>query len=221
MRRGPETSPLFLKRLVVGELQANCYIVADEASSEAMVLDPGGDGERILKIIEENSFRIISIVLTHIHPDHIGAAQLVASESGASLFMHSEDAFLLRNSSMSFSLRETEKKIDPSGLKTLGDKDKVWVGRFSFLVLHTPGHTPGSISIYGEGRVFTGDTLFAGGVGRCDLPGGDWQKLKDSIQNKLLRLPPETVVHPGHGPDSTLEKELRSNPFIHELGIKR
>ena len=221
MRRGPEASPLFLKRLVVGELQANCYIVADEASGEAMVLDPGGDGERILKIIEENSFRISSIVLTHVHTDHIGAAQLVAGESGASLFMHSEDAFLLRNSSMSFSLQETEEKIDPSGSKTLEDKDKVWVGRFSFLVLHTPGHTPGSISIYGEGRVFTGDTLFAGGVGRCDLPGGDWQKLKDSIQDKLLRLPLETVVHPGHGPDTTLEEELRSNPFIHELGIKR
>lgn len=221
MGRGDETSPLFLKRLVVGELQANCYILADKDSREAMVVDPGEEGERILKAIEEDSLRIVSIVLTHAHPDHVGAARVVASEGEGSLLIHSEDAFLLGHSSVGISCTKEEEKINPSGLKMLEDKDKMWVGRFSFLILHTPGHTPGSISIYGEGRVFTGDTLFAGGVGRCDLPGGDWQRLKDSIQDKLLKLPPETVVHPGHGPDTTLEKELRSNPFIHELRTKR
>ena len=221
MGREAEASPLFLRRLVVGELQANCYILADEAAREAMVIDPGEEGEKILKVIEKDSLRITSIVLTHAHPDHMGAARVVASESEASVLIHSEDVFLLRNSSMGILCTKGGEKINPSGLKMLEDKDKVWVGRFSFLILHTPGHTPGSISIYGEGRVLTGDTLFAGGVGRCDLPGGDWQRLKDSIHDKLLKLPAETRVHPGHGPDTTLEEELRSNAFIHEFGIER
>jgi len=221
VKRGDETSPLFLKKLAVGELQANCYILADKDTREAMVIDPGGEGERILKVIEEDSLGIIFIVLTHGHPDHTGAVQALVSESGGSLLIHSEDAFLLGHSSVAMSCTKEGEKASPLRLKMLEDKDKLWVGKFSFLILHTPGHSPGSISIYGEGRVFTGDTLFAGGVGRCDLPGGDWQRLEDSIQDKLLKLPPETVVHPGHGPDTTLKKELRSNPFIHELRTKR
>ncbi len=221
MRMKDETSPLFLKRLAVGELQANCYILADRDTGEAMVIDPGGEGERILKVIEEDSLGIISIVLTHGHSDHTGAVRTLASESKGSLLIHSEDVFLLRHSSPGMSCAKEGEKASPLRLKMLEDKDKLRMGKFSFLILHTPGHSPGSISIYGEGRVFTGDTLFADGVGRCDLPKGDWQRLKDSIQDKLLKLPPETVVHPGHGPDTTLEKELRSNPFIHELRTKR
>ncbi len=221
MRMKDETPPLFLKRLAVGELQANCYILADRDTGEAVVIDPGGEGERILKVIEENSLGIISIVLTHGHSDHTGAVRALVNESGGSLLIHSEDVFLLRHSSPGMSCAKEGEKASPLRLKMLEDKDKLRMGKFSFLVLHTPGHSPGSISIYGEGRVFTGDTLFADGVGRCDLPKGDWQRLKDSIQDKLLKLPPETVVHPGHGPDTTLEKELRSNPFIHELRTKR
>jgi glyoxylase-like metal-dependent hydrolase (beta-lactamase superfamily II) len=221
VRRKDEISPLFLERLAVGEFQANCYILADQDTREAMVIDPGGEGERILKVIEDNFLGIVSIVLTHGHLDHIGAVQALTSQSGGSLLIHSEDAFLLGHSSVGMSYTKEREKPSPLRLKMLEDKDKLWVGKFSFLILHTPGHTPGSISIYGEGRVFTGDTLFAGGVGRCDLPGGDWQRLKESIQDKLLKLPPETVVHPGHGPDTTLEKELRNNPFIHEFRTKR
>ncbi len=217
MRRGDEASPLFLKKLAVGELQANCYILADRDKGEAMVIDPGAEGERILKVIEKDSLGIISIVLTHGHPDHTGAVRALVNESGGSLLIHSEDAFFLGHSSLAMSCTKEGENASPPQVKMLEDKDKLWVGKFSFLILHTPGHSPGSISIYGEGRVFTGDTLFAGGVGRCDLPGGDWQRLEESIQDKLLKLPPETVVHPGHGPDTTLEKELRSNPFIHEF----
>ncbi len=215
-----QTASLYVRKLVVGELQTNCYIVADPARKKALVIDPGAQAERILEALKEDSLSLISIILTHAHPDHTGALESVAQDAPVPLFVHSEDLSLLQDPFVGLSFGGKRPSRSLRELKTIEDKEKVSVGGFHFTILYTPGHSPGSISVYGEGHLFTGDTLFASGVGRCDLPGGDWQRLARSIRDKLLFLPPETLLHPGHGPDTTLDKERRCNPFVRQINAE-
>ena len=203
-----------IEKIVVGEMQANCYLLWDEQSKEAVVIDPGGNPGTIVDAISRNSLKVIHIVNTHAHVDHVGANDLIRQKTQASLFIHSADVSLLQDLELNLSQMLGRKKnfLPPTGV--LKDKDKLKLKGFDLEVLHTPGHTPGSICLYGDGRLFSGDTLFADGVGRTDLPGGNFRQLKDSLEHKILKLSDEVVVYPGHGPNTTIGKERRGNPFL-------
>ncbi len=211
---------MITKKLVVGQLEANCYILADEETKRAIIIDPGGEARKILEVIKQNKLKVIYIINTHAHIDHIGANDIIRENTGASLLIHSADAYLLKDMEMNLSTIMNEERgplLPPT--RVLEDGDEIKVDQICLQVLHTPGHTPGSICLYVKDRVFAGDTIFAGGVGRVDLPGGNFTDLQNSIREKLLTLPKEVIVHPGHGPDTTIGKEKKSNPFINPDSI--
>jgi hydroxyacylglutathione hydrolase len=203
---------VIIRKLVVGPYASNCYIVGDEASKEGMIIDPGANASEILKTVEKLRLKIKLIVLTHRHPDHVGAAGQVFKATKAELAAHAECAkYLPQSPSYVF---EEPFEGAPKPTRILNDGDVIDIGNLHFKVLHTPGHTPCGISLAGEGHVFTGDTLFNYGIGRYDLIDGDYNALIKGIKTKLLTLPSETVVHPGHGPDSTIATEIRANTFL-------
>lgn len=205
-------------RLQLGPLETNCWIVSDEEGGPAIVVDPADDAPAILEAIGGRS--VSAVVLTHRHFDHIGAAREVLSATGAPLAIHELDADGLSTpegtSGAAFGFMQTA----PAPDRLLAAGDAIEAGRLKFVVLHTPGHTPGGISLFAEDpaggppHVFVGDTLFAGSVGRTDFEGGSARALSGSIARELAPLPSETVVHPGHGPDTTIGRERRLNPFF-------
>jgi glyoxylase-like metal-dependent hydrolase (beta-lactamase superfamily II) len=183
---------MIVKKLTVGPLEENCYIVGDESSKQAIVIDPGDEPDRVLEIIESEHFTVTAIVCTHAHFDHIGAVGDLKKATGAQVLIHREDGELYEKARdqaaiWGFDLDETTK---PDGY--LDENDTVKVGNLTFTVLHTPGHSPGGICLYGEGLVITGDTLFQGSVGRTDMHGGDAKKLQASFK-RLLDLPEDTI----------------------------
>jgi len=203
-----------VKKVVVGIFEANCYILWDEKDKEAIVVDPGEEGERIIEVIRKNSLKIRSIVNTHTHIDHIGANDFLREKTEASLLAHSADVFLLQNAELNLSALTGKDRSFGLPDRVLEEGDEIRVGGFSLRILHTPGHTPGGICLYGDNKLFSGDTLFAGGIGRTDLAAGDLRELQKSIKDKILTLPDEVVVYPGHGPSTTFGKERRYNFFI-------
>ena len=203
---------MIIRKLVVGPIASNCYIVGSDSTKEGMIIDPGADAIDILAAAEKAGLTIKLIVLTHRHPDHVGAAAQVKQMTDAELATHVECARYLPQSSSY--LYDSPYKGAPKPERILEEGDSIDIGGLHFTVLYTPGHTPCGISIYGEGHVFTGDTLFNYGIGRYDLIDGDYDALMHGIKTKLLTLPPETIVHPGHGPDSTIATEIRANPFL-------
>jgi len=203
---------LIIRKLTVGPYASNCYIVGSEATKEGMIIDPGAEAQQILRAVEKLELKIKLIVLTHRHPDHVGAAAQVKEATGAPLAVHAECAKYLPQSPSYVYESPFEGVPRPESILEAGDT--IDIDELHFKVLHTPGHTPCGISIYGEGHVFTGDTLFNYGIGRYDLIDGDYNALIKGIKTKLLTLPPETIVHPGHGPDSTIATEKRANPFL-------
>jgi len=203
---------VILKKLVVGPIASNCYIVGSETTKEGVIIDPGADAGEILKKVKELGLKIKLIVLTHRHPDHVGAAGQVKEATGAEVAAHVEVAkYLPQSQSYIF---EPPYQASPYPDRLLKGGDSIDIGDFHFTVLHTPGHTPDGISLVGNGVVFTGDTLFNYGIGRYDLVDGNYQQLMDSIHNKLMVLPDDTRVYPGHGPDTTIGTERRANPFL-------
>jgi hydroxyacylglutathione hydrolase len=204
--------------LPVGMLQCNCSIFGDEETREAMVVDPGDEIARILVIVQRHGLTVKSIVITHAHIDHIGGAQKLKQATGAPVYMNANDIELQKMMSLQaqwVGVRTPEAvEIDVSAK----DGDSLLVGATEFRVLHTPGHTQGSISLYipSENKLVAGDTLFAGSIGRTDLPGGDHRMILNSIREKLLPLPEATVVIPGHGGETTIGEEKEFNPFLRE-----
>jgi len=196
-------------RLVVGPLQVNCYILADDNTKESIVIDPGDDGQDILRIVREKGLKVKFIVNTHAHFDHVGANKAIKDATGAELLLHEDDAAVLAtvsNQSRSFGMNPVSSPVPDRLLK---HGDVITAGGISLKVLHTPGHTPGGISLLEDGMVFTGDSLFAGSIGRTDFPGGDLMTLIRSIKRHLMILPDNTKVFSGHGPASTILKPLR------------
>ena len=208
------TENLLVHQLSVGPLQVNCFVVACQRTREAMVIDPGDDGPRILQLAESNGYQVKKIVNTHGHFDHIGANQPVKEATGAVLMMHEADLPLLQNARNHAQAYGLTVSPSPDPDKFLNEGDVFSVGEQSFSVFHVPGHSPGSICLLSDGHLFVGDVLFAGSVGRTDLPGGDFDALVEGVREKLFRLPADTIVHPGHGPDTTIGREKQMNPFV-------
>jgi glyoxylase-like metal-dependent hydrolase (beta-lactamase superfamily II) len=207
---------MILRALVVGRLKTNCYLVGCPQTHEGATIDPGGDAQEILAAADDLGVHVRQIVLTHFHFDHTLAVGPVRTATGASLAIHKDDAPYLTNPPALF--RFFAPNI-PRGLvadRLLQDGEILTIGELSVKVLHTPGHSPGGISLWiaAEGVVFSGDTLFREGLGRTDFPGCDHQALIRSIRGKLFALPDETIVYPGHGPETTIGHERRHNPWV-------
>ena len=208
-----EEKPI-IKRLVVGSLSANCWIVGKESVGEGLVIDPGGNSETIKRAIDETGLDIKIIVLTHGHSDHIAALRDIQDKTGAEVAIHIEDAdFLEGRGSYSSQFGISYRTPHPPE-RLLREGDIIDVGGMRFAVIHTPGHTPGSICLLTDFGIFTGDTIFRRGIGTTIMPGSSRPQLLDSIHKKLMTLPDETVIYPGHGRETTIGAERRDNPYV-------
>jgi len=207
---------MILIRLVVGPLQVNCFILADEKTKEAVVIDPGDDAEDILKVIREKGLTVKYLVNTHGHFDHVGANKALKEATGAELLIHEGDAPVMASAPLQSRAFGMSAISSPPADRFVKQGDVITAGDVALKVLHTPGHSPGGISLLERGMVFTGDALFAGSIGRTDLPGGDLMTLLRSIKTNLLSLPDDTKVFCGHGPASTIGDERNDNPFLNK-----
>ncbi|HAQ06292.1 MAG TPA: hypothetical protein DCR24_01670 [Bacillus bacterium] len=205
------------KQVPLGPLQTNCYIIIDEENS-CLIVDPGDNPKKLIKIIEENELNPEAILLTHAHFDHIGAVDSIRDKYAIKVYIHEREKDWLSdpglNGSKHFMMKEMIKAREADHLIT--DESEMRIGKFAFSVFETPGHSPGSISIYfpKDTFVLAGDALFNGSIGRTDLPGGNHNQLIKSIHDRLLVLPEETAVLPGHGPVTSIGYEMDSNPFL-------
>lgn len=205
---------MLIETLVVGPLQVNCFIVGCEMTRKAAVIDPGDEGERILAALERAGLQLEMIVNTHGHFDHAGGNLLLMERTGAQLLIHELDLPLLRRATVHAAAYGLPATPSPEPTRTVTGGETLVVGSVKLEVLHVPGHSPGGICLLADGHLFSGDALFAGSVGRTDLPGGDHDTLIEGIRRRLLVLPDTTEVHPGHGPDTTIGREKAANPFV-------
>jgi hydroxyacylglutathione hydrolase len=212
----PYNIPMIHEVLAVGPLQCNCSIIGDETTHEAMVIDPGDDIEDVLALVRKHNLQVKQIVITHAHIDHVGGAMKLRAATGAPIVLNHNDYALLKMLDMQAAWIGVDSpgrvEIDHS----IGPDEKLQAGSLTANVIHTPGHTEGSICLYfpTEKKLIAGDTLFAGSIGRTDLPGGSFQKIIHSLHDRVLALPDDTVVVPGHGPLTTIGEERESNPFL-------
>lgn len=205
---------MVIKELVVGPIMANCFILGCEETQEAVVIDPGDEANRILSVLADLKLNVKHILNTHGHFDHVSGNKKMKEATGADIMIHPLDAPMLGHLSASAAAWGMSAEDSPEPERTLEDGDKILFGNITLTVLHTPGHTPGGISFSTNGYVFVGDTLFAGSIGRTDFEGGDYNTLIASIKNKLFVLEDDVRVFTGHGSETTIGKEKRSNPFV-------
>jgi hydroxyacylglutathione hydrolase len=202
--------------LPVGPLQCNCSILGDKTSREAMVIDPGDEIENILDVLSRHRLKVKQIVVTHAHIDHVGGAMRLKRMTGAPILLNQQDQTLLKmldTQAAWLGMDPPEKVVVDQNLK---DGDKVQAGNITAAVIHTPGHTQGSVCLYVEAheKLIAGDTLFMGSIGRTDLPGGSYEDIMRSLHERVLALPDDTEVTPGHGPITYIGVERESNPFL-------
>ncbi len=202
---------MIIKKLAVGPLMANCFIIGCEKTREAVVIDPGDEEDRILDALED--MKVKFIINTHGHFDHVGGNKKLKEATGAPVLIHSLDAPMLNTLSSDAAIFGLSIENSPPADQMLEDGDTISFGTVNLEVIHTPGHSPGGIALYADGNLFAGDTLFAGSIGRSDLPGGDYNTLISSIKNKLYGLDDDIIVFPGHGPETTIGHEKKNNPF--------
>ncbi len=200
--------------IVVGALDTNCYLVYDEETQLCAILDPGAEPAKIIAAVVELELKPVMILNTHGHIDHIGANKDIKDKYGVPLYLHPADAPMLDVSGHIELSLMLGARSSPAPDRLLADGDEIRIGGGSLKVIHTPGHTPGSVVFLGDGVLYSGDTLFFGDVGRTDLPGGSSADLEKSVREKILTLPGETLVLPGHGPWTTVEQERATNPLV-------
>ncbi|MGA2964855.1 MAG: MBL fold metallo-hydrolase [Terriglobales bacterium] len=207
---------MILKTLPVGPLQCNCSIIGDETTHEAMVVDPGDDIEAILAIVRQHKLEVKRIVITHAHIDHVGGAMKLRALTGAPILLNQNDYALLKMLDMQASWLGMATPGQVAIEASIADGDALRTGNLTANVLHTPGHTEGSVCLYfpTEKLLLAGDTLFARSIGRTDLPGGSFEKIMRSLRDRVLTLPDDTLVIPGHGPRTTIGEEREENPFL-------
>lgn len=205
---------MFVTDLSVGPIGTNCYILACEETKKAIVIDPGDEAERILALLQQKETTPIAIVNTHGHFDHTAANAAMKEATSAPLWIHEKDAFMLPILSETAALFGLNVPNSPDADAFLTPGQIITVGNIQLEVRHVPGHTPGGIALYTKGFVFVGDSLFAGSIGRTDLPGGNFDVLLESIRKELFTLPADTIVYPGHGPSTTIGEEIATNPFL-------
>jgi hydroxyacylglutathione hydrolase len=205
--------------LPVGLLQCNCSIFGEEGTREAIVVDPGDEIERITDVLDQHQLKVTAIVITHAHIDHVSGAQKLRAITGAPVYMNESDRDLLNHLDVQANWLGVEPPPRPEVDQATSDGTKLQLGATEFQVIHTPGHTQGSLCLWipGENTLVAGDTLFRDSIGRTDLPGGDGRKILQSIKTRLLDLPESAIVIPGHGPRTTIGREKQRNPFLQNL----
>lgn len=208
---------MILKQLVVGSMGVCSYIIGCDETKKAAIVDPGGDENLILVEVEKLGLTVEYIIATHGHPDHVCGNRTIKDATGGAIIMHEVDAdYFERPETQSYFSMLGLEPSPPTDIR-VKDGDIIEIGKVKLTVIHTPGHTPGGMCLYCAPHLITGDTLFVGGVGRTDFPGGSYSELMESLKNKVLPLPGETKVWPGHGyggSQSTLDEEKRSNPYL-------
>lgn len=204
---------MILEKLEVGMIMANCYIVGCEQTKEAVVIDPGDEADRILYHLADHQLTVKYIINTHGHFDHVGANKALKQATGAEILIHAADAPMLSGLSQMASAFGLAAENSPPPDRTVKEGDTLSFGTIRMKVLHTPGHSPGGISLVTNKKAFVGDTLFAGSIGRTDFPGGDFDTLISAIQTKLFPLGDDVTIYCGHGPETTIGMERRTNPF--------
>lgn len=207
---------MIFENFIVGALEVNCYLIGCQQSKEIAVIDPGGEAQRIISTIEEKCYKPLYIINTHGHIDHIAANKDIKERYHIPLMIHSKDSFLLSSSQDPMLEIMLHAKQSPPADRLLEEGDKIDIGSISLEIVHTPGHSPGSICIKFDRALLTGDTLFAGGIGRTDLHGGSYNALIHSIKEKVLAFDRSWKIFPGHGPSSTIGQEIDYNPFLKE-----
>jgi len=205
---------VIIKKLEVGPIMANCFIVGCESTKEAVVIDPGDDADRILMTLAKSGLKVKYLINTHGHFDHVGANKRMKEVTGAEIAVHPDDEPMFHELSRSAMMFGLSAENSPPADIRLNDGDEITFGKITLKVIHTPGHSKGGICLYTKGHLFAGDTLFAGSIGRTDLAGGDYDTMISSIKEKLLILDPDTIVYTGHGPETTIGNEKRMNPFL-------
>jgi hydroxyacylglutathione hydrolase len=199
---------------VVGALEVNCYLLACEETREGIIIDPGDNVETILQLIKDNNVNIVEIVATHGHFDHIGRVTSLKEATGAPFAIHKADMFMVEGLVDIAAFLGLETDPPPQVDRFIDESDTITFGKETLNIRYVPGHAPGNIALIWPGHAIIGDTVFSGSIGRTDLEGADPETLMESIRTQILTLPEDTILHPGHGPDTTVDREKRANPFL-------